>query len=186
MALCELGRSFLMKMKMKTIPGILLIFLLIPAGALAYTAVVSVDSSLDLNRIDYFSFESTVPISLNADPPELISYITNWTIAGQPATFGVIAWDNGAFSGGANPLSPGNLLSIQKNSEVFELSNFVLWEYITNPPGYVDYPLPFSVVSTPLIDGIQYTYTAVPIPPTLLLLGAGLAGLAAMRWRKGT
>jgi hypothetical protein len=171
-------------MNMKPIPAVLLICLLLPAGALAYTAVVSVDSSLDLSRIDWFSFVSTVPISLNADPPELISYITNWTIAGQPTTSGVIAWDNGAFRGGANPLSPGNLLSIQKDV-VFELSSFVLQEYISNPPGYVPYPLPFSVDPTPLADGIQYTYTAVPIPPTLLLLGAGLAGLAAMRWRKG-
>ena len=183
--------------KMRYILTLVIICLLFPIGASAYTVYVSVDGSLDFTRIDRFQFDANAPnVNLNNDvtlfttvnpPPAGLTYsdgafpITDdegWVVSliaqTEPLPDQVYGLD---FTGGNN-LAEGVLLSITK-PDAFTLSDFSLQEFFAG--SYPDYPFPFTVTENPVTDGVEYIYTAVPIPGSLLLMGSGLLGVVVMR-----
>ncbi len=168
--------------------------LVFPLGALSYTAYVGVDASLSFGDLQGFQFDvSETGLTLTqyfvgdsvdvngVSKPGAIPGINSWNILLQQGD-NVSGFDDPPF--GDAPLSAGIILSLSTASDAgFALSNFQLIDYSPYGP----YPGYYRVAENFFNGGAEYTITAnaVPIPPTLLLLGAGLAGLAAMRWRKG-
>lgn len=177
---------------------LVLICLLFPIGASAYTVYVSVDGSLDFTRIDRFEFVVNAPnVNLTTDvslfsttnpPPAGLIYPDGafpvigdggWVVSLTPQTepdpdtvFGF------KFTPTSDDLTEGVLLSITQQNE-FTLSTFILQEFVNL--SYSDYPFPFTVTENPATDGVEYTYTAVPIPGSIVLIGFGLAGLVSLR-----
>jgi hypothetical protein len=182
-------------MKRAAVLAAVITCLLFPLSALSYTAYVGVDASLSFGDLQGFQFDvSGTGLTLTqyfvgdsvdvngVSKPGAIPAIYAWQILLQQGN-NVSGFDYPPVFGDA-PLSAGIILSLSTTSDIgFELSNFELIDYSPYQP----YPGYYRVAENFFTGGAEYIFTAtpVPIPPTLLLLGAGLAGLAAMRWRKG-
>jgi hypothetical protein len=187
--------------KKRYILTLILICLLFPIGASAYTVYVSVDGSLDFTRIDKFQFDTSAPVALGdlsaytvLTPPLPGDYNGSFSQGALPTPPGT--WSIGVLTGpppgangidmqfGANNLTQGVALSITK-ADPFTLDNFILQEFGFSSPGfYSDYPLPFTVTENAVTGGVEYIYTAVPIPSSMVLLGLGLSCLVGLRKRR--
>ena len=179
-------------MKKIIILTFVLVFSISISAANAYTTYLSVDDTMDFNLIHGFQFDV---IGANIADLTLSVFFqgTDVTIDGSPYTGAVpyiapnYPWDVFAttdgvagldYSFGISPLTPGVILSLDGADE-FSLSNFLL-ACNADPTG--SYPDPFFVSVSNFSGGSLYTYTNVPIPTTLLLLGSGLVGIIS--WRR--
>lgn len=184
-------------MKKTLLLTVLLLSLIVPVGVSAYTVYVSVDGSLDFTRIDKFQFDTSVPVALGDLSAYTVlallpvDYNGSFSQGALPTPPGT--WSIGVLTGpppgangidmqfGANNLTQGVALSITK-PDAFTLDNFILQEFGISSPGfYSDYPLPFTVTENAVTGGVEYIYTAVPIPGSLLLLALGLLCMAGLR-----
>lgn len=174
------------------------ICLFFPLSALGYTVYVGVDDSLQLSSIDGFQFDASVPVAgMTLTTYNIGSSVTvNGVLkpGAVPLPVGSNSWDiakisayaiSGLTTSPSLNLSQGIVLSLDQSSPFgLVLSSFLLYDYSKTNLLYTG---AFHVIENPFNGGAEYTITAnaVPLPPSLLMLGAGLAGLAAMRWRKG-
>ena len=174
--------------------------LLSPICASAYTAYVSVDSSLDLSTIQGFEFtilisdpsgltlttftdDSTVAVNgvnKNGAVP-LGSYWNIQPVPGPPP--GVLGQDFGDFIGtGTVPLKEGVILSLVDPTDfTLDIGSFSLRSDPLVPDSYLP---EFTVTSNFFGGGAEYIYTAVPIPGSILLLGSGVLCLVGLARRK--
>ncbi len=110
-----------------------------------------------------------------ADPP--------WDLAGS--SFDFPTWTNGAVT-----LSPAVFFNSNPSGAFtiaalsFDASgvNTGVSPFTISPTGWVD---PGNVAFDPQPTGVGGTVNVVPLPPAIFLLGGGLAGLAALRRRRG-
>ncbi|MCK4815495.1 VPLPA-CTERM sorting domain-containing protein [bacterium] len=89
-------------------------------------------------------------------------------------------------TGDKHPLIPGIIMSLTlQGNTPFSLDHFQL--AIENPEGVIDW-YDFNFIGTPLEGcregGMEYTFSVVPIPGSLVLLGSGLIGLIGLGRRR--
>jgi len=195
----------------KIILAICLLLIFSTTTANAYTAFVGIDDTIDLPSVVGFYFD--VP-SVTSDQLDLTIYYQGDTIgvcgenrngAVPPNIFPSLPypWNIGPLSSPngylgidlsaiipigynlSHHLSPGIILSLELPGDTgFSLDNFILAGM--NPDGVFFYDL--NIIETPMEGcrdgGMEYTYSIVPIPGSLVLLGSGLIGLISLGRRR--
>lgn len=187
-----------MKRKLSVI-FMLLSLLFVSTNALAFTAYIELDDSLNFNLL------SGIDIFVNANDPKNSITLTPFNGQAIPVyrymgmfeipyvesiqtTYGVLIEliDKPSFLAGdltapdSMPFSPGLLASLTHN-QPFSIVKIDL--LAITPDGF--YPDLFQVSSPQVyLDGVLYTISAVPVPSSLLLLSGGLFALVGITRRK--
>ena len=167
--------------------GVLLI-LLASTDVSAYTVFVGIDDSIRLDEVDGFQFDI---VNANLIDYTLETYHTsdnildlwNGSLPEDSSLWSVQKYQSGYIGINQNmentesSLVAGIILSIEYE-DTFSLNEFKLASSL-----YEDgkYPKPWELLEKSITGEKIYTYSAVPIPTTLFLLGSGLIGLIGLR-----
>jgi hypothetical protein len=174
--------------------AIYLLLIFSTTTANAYTVFVATDDTIDLTSVVGFYFDVS---DVTSDQLDLTIYYQGDTVevggvtrAGAvppnfnpgfqlPWQIDLITSPNGCAGKEVWPwgynLSSGIILSLELEGDTaFSLDNFILtWSGET-----------FNIIETSLEGGKEYTFSAVPIPGSLVLLGSGLIGLIGLGRRR--
>ena len=187
--------------------AIYLILIFSTTTANAYTAFVGLDDSFDLTSVVGFQFNVS---GVTSDQLSLMIYYQGDTVGvcgenrnrAVPGAFtgpwhiGPQSTDPTTFWGfdqdfifllddNLTPLSSGIILSLEADTP-FSLVNFILVG--VNPDGD-PYLYDLNMIETSMEGcreggGMEYTFSVVPIPGSLVLLGSGLIGLIGFSRRR--
>ena len=169
----------------KILLGFFLAVLLSVSMANAATVNVSFDDTLDFTAIHGFGF-NIVGISIDDVTLNIITTATNggavpgglWDIYKSSSNNSIDAYD---LTWGNFNLSPGLALTLTTEDKPITLSDFYL-----SDSNYADgvYRLPFTVLEKITAEGVNYTYSAVPVPSSIIIFGFGICALLGIKRKK--